>query len=75
MGVVPINCARVSFLSDQHTSRQSINNSNLASITLYIVDQNSSVTEGVFIQRNGTMEWNGGMEWNSGMTTPTELVP
>ena len=35
---------------------------------------------GVFIQRNGTMEWNGGMErwngmeWNSGMTTPTESV-
>ena len=35
---------------------------------------------GVFIQRNGTMEWNGGMErwngmeWNSGMTTPTECT-
>ena len=29
---------------------------------------------GVFIQRNGTMEWNG-TEWNSGMTTPTERVP
>jgi hypothetical protein len=33
---------------------------------------------GVFIQRNGTVEWNGGMErwngmeWNGGMTTPTE---
>ena len=32
---------------------------------------------GVFIRRNGTMEWNGGMErWNgmewNGMTTPTE---
>ena len=39
------------------------------------------IQEGVFIQRNGTIEWNGGMErwngmeWNSGMTTPTERVP
>ena len=29
------------------------------------------VPVGVFIQRNGTMEWNDGMEWN-GMTTPTQ---
>ena len=36
-----------------------------------------SLSPGVFIQRNGTMEWNGGMErwnWSSGMTTPTECA-
>ena len=43
-------------------------------------DERSPNGRGVFIQRNGTMEWNGGMErwngmeWNSGMTTPTECV-
>ena len=85
----PKNCTRRDKLNSQfivtnililHAEGQSLFRFQISKRVRETLGRTRDAEAGVFIQRNGTMEWNGGMErwngmeWNSGMTTPTKCV-